>query len=160
PLDQHREVAVILIGQPDEGDTIDNLIAMYRADQEDAFARRGHKLNGHTRAYCWGLGDGIPAPESVRATIYAARDSAAATKSYNAVDSGTAVKGKKDMSQTTVRMARIAANSDWLRKASGLTKVLHLAAGVVCGSRDFVPAELRSVLLDKLAPTPLYQHMH
>jgi hypothetical protein len=160
PLDQHREVAVILIGRPDEGDTIDKLIGMYRADQEDAFTRRGHKQNGHTRAYCWGLGDGIPAPESVRATVYAALDIAAATKSYNAVDSGTAVKGKKDMSQTTVRMARITPNSDWLRKAAGLTKVLHLAAGVVCGSRDFVPRELRSVLLDQLAPTPLYQHMH
>jgi hypothetical protein len=160
PLDQHREVAVILIGRPDEGDTIDNLIRIYRADQEDAFRQRGHKLNGHTRAHCWGLGDGIPAPESVRATVYAALDNAAATKSYNAVDSGTAVKGKKDMSQTTVRVAQITPNSEWLRKAAGLTKVLHLAATVVCGSREFVPAELRHVLLDQLAPTPLYQYLH
>jgi hypothetical protein len=38
-LDQHREVDVILIGQPDKNDTIESLIGIYEADREDAFAR-------------------------------------------------------------------------------------------------------------------------
>jgi hypothetical protein len=161
PLDQHREVQVILIGQSENGVPIDALLGSYQHDREDAIARYGHKLNGHTRAFCWGFGNGTPVPDTVRATVYAASDLAAATKAYNAVDSGTSVKGRKDMAQTTVKVAGITPKSPWLRKASSVPRVLRLAAAVICGSRDFVLTELRTVLLDKLQPIPfIYQELH
>jgi hypothetical protein len=64
------------------------------------------------------------------------------------------------MAQTTVKVAGITPNSVWLRKATGLRKVLQLASTVICGNPDFVQAELRTVLLDKLQPNPLYQEVH
>jgi hypothetical protein len=156
PLDQHREVAAILIGRPEQGDTIESLSSLWHASHDDAFSRRGHKLNGHTRTHVWSL-EGIPAPATVRTTVYAATDMAAATKAYNALDSLIAVKARRDMNQTTVRVAKITPNWWWLRQASGLSKVLQLAA-TVCGST--VMSEFREVLLAKENPDPIYQQVH
>lgn len=158
-LDQHREVEIILIGDPEGGDTIEKMLELYRRDPAAAFQRYGHKQNGHTRVYCWTTIEGLPVPETVRATVYAARDVAAATKSYNAVDSGSSVKGLKDMTQTTVHIAQLTPVSEWLKRASGLTNVLSMAQHVVCGG-SFVPGDLRKVLLDQLQPTALEKSLH
>jgi len=160
PLDQHREVAITMIGDPDHGDTIEKMIDLYRTDRAAALARYAHKQDGHTRFYSWSTIDDLPVPETLRATVYAVSDVAAATKSYNAMDSILAAKGAKDMAQTTVRIAQISPRSDWLKQASGLSTALNMTLNVVCGGGNFVPTDIRSVLLADLQLNPLEVELH
>src|SRR5262249_38784777 len=67
PLDQHREVSAILVGDPLSQITIEEMISSYRADPSAALLRWGRKENGHTRNWIWSLGNGNAAPETLRA---------------------------------------------------------------------------------------------
>jgi hypothetical protein len=152
PLDQHREVSAILIGDPAVGVTIEQLVERYMADPDAALRQWGHKENGHTRAFIWNLGNGTAAPETLRCTVYAATDKEAATQSYNAVDSLTAVKTRKDIMQSTLRIAGIQPASAWLQKASSLATALDLAVAVLCGGRNHPTSSQRLVLMGAREP--------
>jgi len=152
-LDQHCEVAVVLIGDPAGGIGIEQMIAEFGADPFLALAQYAVKLNGHTRDYLWNLGNGLAAPDSLRLTVYAAADKEAAAAAYRAVDSLTAVKGRKDTMQSTLRVAGIVPRSPWLLSAGQLAPALDLALAVVCGSQDYRPADIREVLRRELNPT-------
>ena len=154
PLDQHREVSIILIGNPATGASVEAMTETFRTDQAAALKRWAHKMNGHTRSFIWSLGNGTSAPDTLRAAIYAAADKEAATQSYAAVDSLTAVKARKDIMQSTLRIAGITPASLWLQKASTLAPALDLSLAVLCGGRNHPPSTQRRVLLGARSSAP------
>jgi hypothetical protein len=87
PLDQHCEVAAMLIGDPGAGITMDKMTGDFAADPDDALAKWGYVLNGHTRRYLWERYTSLPVPTALRLMVYAAADLEAATRGYRAVDS-------------------------------------------------------------------------
>ena len=127
PLEQHREVRVILCGNSTEIKT------HFLQDQLAALQQYGCKLDGHTRAKLdetnhW------TAPEICRATIYAAETPEAALLAYQATDSIDAAKIATDEMQSTLAIAQITPRSPVLRKCIGLSTALNLSIGVLCGS--------------------------
>lgn len=153
PLDQHREVSVILVG-----DTIAKMVSRYGSNAAGALKRWGYKENGHTRDFVWNLGK--PAPETLRCTVYAAASIEAALQSYGAVDSLTAVKARTDIMQSTLRIAGIKPTSSWLRKASGLGPALDLALAVLCGGHSQPQGLQRLVLLSDMDRPPEEIRLH
>lgn len=144
PLDQHREVGIVMIG--DAATSVDDMIAAYANHRDAALAKYGHVLNGHTRRYLWGLANGLAAPDLLRATVYAATDKEAAIMAYKAVDSIVSVKGRKDTMQSTLRVAGLVPESDWMKRAGQLAPALDLAIAVLCGGRHHKLAHMRAVL--------------
>lgn len=127
PLEQHREVCVILCGNTAE------IKAHFFEDQLAALQQYGCKLDGHTRAKLdetkhW------TAPDTCRATIYAAETPEAALLAYQATDSIDAAKIATDEMQSTLAIAQITPRSPALRKCTGLSTALNLSIGVLCGS--------------------------
>ena len=127
PFEQHREVGVILCGN------ITEIKAHFFEDQLAALQQYGCKLDGHTRAKLdetkhW------TAPETCRATIYAAETPEAALLAYQATDSIDAAKIATDEMQSTLAIAQITPRSPVLRKCIGLSTALNLSIGVLCGS--------------------------
>jgi hypothetical protein len=127
PLEQHREVGVILCGD------ITEIKARFLEDQLAALQQYGCKLDGHTRAKLdetkhW------TAPDTCRATIYAADTPEAALLAYQATDSIDAAKIATDEMQSTLAIAQIAPRSPALRKCTGLSTALNLSIGALCGS--------------------------
>ena len=119
PLDQHREVRVILCGNTTE------IKARFFEDQLAALEQYGCKLDGHTRAKLdetkhW------TAPDTCRATIYAAETPEAALLAYQAIDSINAAKIATDEMQSTLAIAQITPRSPVLRKCTGLASALNL----------------------------------
>jgi hypothetical protein len=150
PLDQHREVAVVMIGNPNT--SIDDMLAAYAADKYAALRQYARVLNGHTRRYLWDLGNGAATPDTLRLTVYVAATSEAAIQAYRAVDSLVAVKGQKDTMQSTLRVAGITPQSVWLKSAGKLGAALDLALTVLAGSREYVIGDLRKLLRREVPP--------
>ena len=83
-FEPHREVSVLLIGDPDKNVTIEAMIAAFKDNQRDALTRFGVKLNGHARHYLWHHENGLARPSTVRLRVYAAADRESADQSYDA----------------------------------------------------------------------------
>jgi hypothetical protein len=136
PLDQHRDVEVLLIGEPATGRTIEAMVAAFQENPQGAIKRFGHKLNGHTRGYIWEKSL-LPAPITLRAFVRVATDRRSAVQVYNAVDSLVSVKSRKDVMQSTLNVAGIHPVSDLLQKSGVMAPALDLASGVLFGSFEY-----------------------
>lgn len=132
-LDQHRDVACVLVADAATGATVEALRAIFDNDPIAAVKRYGIKSDGHSRDYLW-TRNLAPVPETLRLTVRAAANRDAATRVYTATDSLQAVKGHKDNMQSTLRMADIEPQSDYVKAAASLGSALQLAGGVLCGA--------------------------
>ena len=146
-LDVHREVAALLIGDPDNGVTIEMMMVAFKENVREALTRYGVKLNGHTRHFLWEYPGGPPRPANVRLSVYAAADRDSAVQQYNAVDSLQAVKGRKHTMQSTLNVAGIEPRSAYLKAASNLAGALDAAVWILHGGAP----EYRGL---KLLPPP------
>ena len=146
-LDVHREVAALLIGNPDNGVTIEMMMVAFKENVREALTRYGVKLNGHTRHFLWEYPGGPPRPANVRLSVYAAADRDSAVQQYNAVDSLQAVKGRKHTMQSTLNVAGIEPRSAYLKAASNLAGALDAAVWILHGGAP----EYRGL---KLLPPP------
>jgi hypothetical protein len=135
PLDQHSEVAAILVGNAATGLTVEALALKYAANPHATLTECGIKANGHTRDFIWEAGR-APTPETLRVAVYAAVDERAAIAVYNAFDSLVSVKSRKDVMQSTLHVAGITPVSPFVQKASSLASALDVAAGVLFGNLD------------------------
>jgi hypothetical protein len=127
PLEQHREVRIILSG------IITEIKARFAEDHLAALQQYGCKLDGHTRAKLGETNHWV-APETCRATIYAAETAEATLLAYQATDSIDAAKIATDELQSTLSIAQITLRSPALRKCTGLSAALNLSIGALCGS--------------------------
>jgi hypothetical protein len=150
PLEQHCEVSGILIGDPARNVTIASMREQFTADRDAALDAWAHKADGHCRVYLADRGLWA-APSILRTTLYAARDAKAAAQIYQAIDSIDAAKRPADQLQSTLRVAGIAPQSEFVQKCSGLQRALDLATGVFCGSLHYTAKSL-SKADDQLIP--------
>jgi hypothetical protein len=157
PLEQHREVSVILVGDPARDVTIAGMREQFAADCHRALATWGHKGNGHSRDHLARTGHWT-APPTVRATIYAAADPKAAAQIYQAIDSIDAAKVATDQLQSTLRIARITPRSEFVQRCSGLSRALDLAIGVLCGSLRYARPRYLAQAGDHMIPEAMLEY--
>lgn len=125
PLDLHRNVAAVVVGN------IDHLREQFRFHGGAILAGdNAFKLDGHSRTMAQKEGH-APKPETVLVTIHAAVDAAESARLYAAFDSSVSSKKGGDKGQSALISAGIEPTSSIFQSAGGIIMALRIAEAII-----------------------------
>ena len=125
PLDIHRCVSAVMVGNVAESERL------FKAAKAGVFDLEGtFKLDGHSRTLAQANGR-APVPETVIVHVYAAVDAAASAALYNAFDSGVSTKKNADKGQSALRSAGLEPQSALFQNGSVILKALRLGSAII-----------------------------
>lgn len=125
PLDMHRQVDVVVVGEVDTTRMEFDVKGAQLLTAYNVF-----KLNGHSRTLAQKEGH-APKPETVLVTIHAAKDAAESARLYNAFDSQVSSKKAGDKGQSALISSGITPTSALFQNGNGIVQALRIAEAII-----------------------------